>query len=328
MTSTNTPQPSQTIETDDVPTLAYHRLARDGAGYRWWKPLLVGVIGAGLYVGFMIAAFLAVVIVGLLSPGFERIMDGVLLGSGVPDMNDPLVLIPLLVSLALMIPALWLATLIVGTRPVGLLSSVTGRLRWTWLFWCLGAALAINVIAQLVAQFLPGTEEGGEFMYDGGRTLAVLAAALLVVPFQAAAEEYVFRGYLMQTLGGWLRHPAFAILLPVPLFVLGHDYELLGQLDIAVFAIAAGWLSWRTGGLEAAIALHIVTNASIFAFVAFGVADANADDVGIVDLLLSVAVTVATVLVLARLATARKVQRARPSVPEADLQGRAPVTIL
>jgi hypothetical protein len=44
---------------------------------------------------------------------------------------------------------------------------------------------------------------------------------LLLVPLQAAAEEYIFRGYLMQSIGRWLRHPAFAILLPVPLFVLG-----------------------------------------------------------------------------------------------------------
>ncbi|MGO1518228.1 MAG: lysostaphin resistance A-like protein, partial [Arthrobacter sp.] len=241
------------------------------------------------------------------------------------DMNDPFVLIPMLASLALMIPALWLATLILGAKPVGLLSSVVGRLRWTWLLWCLGAALVINVIAQFVAQVLPGTTEAGEFRYDGGTTLALLAAALLVVPFQAAAEEYVFRGYLMQTLGGWLRHPAFAILLPVPLFVIGHDYELLGQIDIAVFAIAAGWLSWRTGGLEAAMALHIVGNASIFVFVAFGVADANADDVGLVDLLLSVAVTVVTVLVLARLSQVRNIQRRRR--PEAVPLGRVPETL-
>ncbi|MDN5813743.1 MAG: CPBP family intramembrane metalloprotease [Micrococcaceae bacterium] len=331
MMSTSTPHPPRTsetaatTETDGTAPLAYHRLARGWAGYRWWKPLLVGVIGAGIYVGFMIAAMLGVVIAGLVSPGFARSMDRVLSGPGLMDMNDPFVLIPMLASLALMIPALWLATLILGAKPVGLLSSVVGRLRWTWLLWCLGAALVINVIAQFVAQVLPGTTEAGEFRYDGGTTLALLAAALLVVPFQAAAEEYVFRGYLMQTLGGWLRHPAFAILLPVPLFVIGHDYELLGQIDIAVFAIAAGWLSWRTGGLEAAMALHIVGNASIFVFVAFGVADANADDVGLVDLLLSVAVTVVTVLVLARLSQVRNIQRRRR--PEAVPLGRVPETL-
>ncbi len=324
MISTSAPHPQQTVETDDASPLAYHRLARGWAGYRWWKPLLVGVIGAGIYVGFLIAALLAVVIVGLLSPGFEGAMEQVVNGPDVMDMNDPLTLVLALGSIILMIPALWLATLVLGAKPVGLLSSVAGRLRWGWLFWCLGAALAINVIAQLVAQFLPGIEEGGEFTYDGGRTLALLAVALVVVPFQAAAEEYVFRGYLMQTLGGWLRHPAFAILLPVPFFVLGHDYELLGQIDIAVFAIAAGWLTWRTGGLEAAMGLHIVGNASIFVFVAFGVADANADDVGVVDLIVSVAVTAITVLVLARLAKARNIQRTRH--PSVVALGRVPET--
>jgi hypothetical protein len=63
-------------------------------------------------------------------------------------------------------------------------------------------------------------------------------------------------------IGRWLRHPAFAILLPVPLFVLGHGYDLLGQIGVGLFAVAAGWLTWRTGGLEAAIALHVVNNLS------------------------------------------------------------------
>jgi hypothetical protein len=36
----------------------------------------------------------------------------------------------------------------------------------------------------------------------------------------------------------------------VPLFVLGHGYDLLGQIGVGLFAVAAGWLTWRTGGLE------------------------------------------------------------------------------
>ncbi|MDF2498717.1 MAG: family intrarane metalloprotease protein, partial [Arthrobacter koreensis] len=62
----------------------------------------------------------------------------------------------------------------------------------------------------------------------------MLLVAVAVVPFQAAAEEYAFRGLLMQVIGSWLRHPAFAILLPVPLFVLGHGYGLVGQIDVAI----------------------------------------------------------------------------------------------
>jgi membrane protease YdiL (CAAX protease family) len=80
----------------------------------------------------------------------------------------------------------------------------------------------------------------------------------------------------MQTIGGWLRHPLFAILLPVPLFVLGHLYDVWGLLDVAVFGVFAAWLTVRTGGLEAAIVVHVVNNASLFALGAFGLIDMNA----------------------------------------------------
>jgi hypothetical protein len=103
---------------------------------------------------------------------------------------------------------------------------------------------------------------------------------LLLVPVQAAAEEYIFRGYLMQSIGRWLRHPAFAILLPVPLFVLGHGYDLLGQIGVGLFAVAAGWLTWRTGGLEAAIALHVVNNLSAFLLSLVGSSPTEHDGTG------------------------------------------------
>ncbi len=80
----------------------------------------------------------------------------------------------------------------------------------------------------------------------------------------------------MQLVGSWLRHPAFAILLPVPLFVLGHGYDVWGAASVGLFAVVAAWLTWRTGGLEAAISLHIVNNLLIFLLGSVAVVDANA----------------------------------------------------
>ena len=79
--------------------------------------------------------------------------------------------------------------------------------------------------------------------------------ALLIVPFQAAAEEFAFRALPMQVFGAWLRNPFWGILLPLPLFVVAHDYNAAGLLGVAAFALAAGVLVWRTGGIEAAIGL-------------------------------------------------------------------------
>lgn len=124
--------------------------------------------------------------------------------------------------------------------------------------------------------------------------------AVVLVPLQSAAEEYVFRGQLMQTIGSWLKRPAFAILLPVPLFVVGHDYDLWGQLDIAVLALAAGWLAWRTGGLEAPIALHLVNNVLFTVMTAFGYADPNSTHGTPTDLAASAATTLFAIAWLVR----------------------------
>ncbi|GAA1354543.1 CPBP family intramembrane metalloprotease [Arthrobacter rhombi] len=315
MTSTHPLDPPRTPSAEPPEPLAYHRLARERPTYRWWRPLAVGATALGFYLALLLVALIGLMIASVLVPGIEQGVDG-FYASETLDLNDPATLVLSLGSIALMLPALWLATRVLGTRPVGLLSSVAGRLRWTWLLWCVAVAILVQLVAQGIFLLLPATGTEATPMYDGGRTLAVLAAALLLVPIQAAAEEYVFRGYLMQSLGGWLRHPAFAILLPIPLFVVGHDYELLGQIDIAVFALAAGWLTWRTGGLEAALALHIVGNTTIFVLVAFGAADANADDLHVGDLLASLAMTAVFVLVITRLAAARGIQRTRrPSAP-------------
>jgi membrane protease YdiL (CAAX protease family) len=286
------------------PALPFHRLSRTSPRYRWWKPLLVGLVGGALYLFTMVLIIVALVVGSLVSPGLQSALDGFFSDPDAWDMNDPFTFTLTMGSIILMLPALLISTRLLGGRPVGLLSSVTGRIRWRWLGLCLGLALAIYTVGHLVF-FAVTALQGEPVVVDTGNPEIPLLLVLVVVlvPLQAATEEYVFRGYLMQTIGGWLRHPAFAILLPVPLFVLGHSYDLLGQVYVGVFAVVAGWLSWRTGGLEAAIALHIVNNAVLSALGSVGLVDPNATDVGVADLVFSLVITVGfalAVLVLAR----------------------------
>jgi membrane protease YdiL (CAAX protease family) len=286
------------------PAQPFHRLNRTASGYRWWKPLLVGLIGAALYLLALLLVIVALIVGGLVSPALQSAVDGFFSDPTTPDLNDPFTFTLTMGSIILMLPALLIATLLLGTRPIGLLSSVAGRIRWRWLGLCLGLALAIYLVGYLVYFALTALRGEPVVVSVGNPGIPLLFVLIvLLVPLQAAAEEYVFRGYLMQTIGGWLRHPAFAILLPVPLFVLGHTYDLLGQIYIGVFAVVAGWLSWRTGGLEAAIALHIVNNAVLSVLGSVGLVDPNATDVGVPDLVFSLVITggfALSVLILVR----------------------------
>lgn len=300
--------------------LAFHRLVFARQRSAWWTPLLVGLLGVALYVVMLVIVVVAMIVVSLSMPGAG---DGLLeLNVEVTfDLTDPLLLAVLLGSIALMLPAYLLASLIVNGRRVGLISSAAGGIRWGWMLVSFAVAVVVAGVVTAISALFPGELEGSEGVIapsENPQFWATLAVILLVIPSQAAAEEYVFRGYLQQAIGRWLRHPAFAILLPVPLFVLGHAYDPLGQTSVAVFAIAAGWMTWRTGGLEAAIALHIVNNLLAFLLGLAGLSDVNASSPGVLSFVVSfvmIAAYAGAIEVLFRRSRHHATLRLTPGVP-------------
>lgn len=269
--------------------LAYHRLGFLRPRAAWWTPLLVGVVGVVLYLAGILLLVVLASVLGVLNPAVEEALATT--GTGVLfDPENPIVLVMGLGTIAVMLPAYALASRIAQGPRVGYLSSAAGRLRWGWLLLCGAIALGVEAaITALATVLLPASElDPATATPDPPLLVAGLVVVILLVPVQAAAEEYVFRGYLMQSIGRWVRRPAFAIILPIPLFVAGHDYDPLGQSSIALFALVARWLSWRTGGLEAAIALHVVNNLAAFALGVFGLSDPNETNVSVESLVVSV----------------------------------------
>lgn len=268
--------------------LAFHRLvfARQRSG--WWTPLVTGLVAVAFYAVLVVILMIGFVVVALNDPSVaERFLA---LGTDAPrfDVTDPVLMSVLLLSIVLMLPAYVLASLVINGRKLGFISSAAGRLRWGWMLLCTAAAVAVGLVLSAATLLLPADpSEAGEVVDPAANPAlwASFAVLLILVPLQSAAEEYIFRGYLMQAIGRWLRHPAFAILLPVPLFVLGHLYDPLGQVSVGVFAVAAGWLTWRTGGLEAAIGIHVVNNLMAFMLALAGLADVNATSPGWVSFL-------------------------------------------
>ena len=269
------PPPAAPVE-DPTP---YHRLFRTVPGYAWWRPLVAAVLfGVFAVVALIVVSIVWIVLAfvtgqvtidDVLSPGFE----GQLLQSAT-DVSNPLSLFLLLASLAVLLPLVPLAMLCVGLRPVGLRHSVTFRLRWGWLLRCAVPALVITVVSTALP-IVVGLATGETFEpvgVDPG-TFALLAVMiLLLTPFQAAAEEYIFRGLIMQTIGAWVRWVPLAIIVSTILFTIGHtQYEIWGALSVAVMGLGFAIVTWRTGGLEAAIVLHVINNVIALLLLASGV---------------------------------------------------------
>jgi membrane protease YdiL (CAAX protease family) len=102
-----------------------------------------------------------------------------------------------------------------------------------------------------------------------GTTVAYLLVIMLTSPLQSAAEEYAFRGYLMQAIGALVGNRWVTLVLTSLLFAIAHGGQNLPLFaDRFLFGLVAGWLVLRTGGLEAGIALHVVNNVVVLALAA------------------------------------------------------------
>jgi membrane protease YdiL (CAAX protease family) len=121
-------------------------------------------------------------------------------------------------------------------------------------------------------------ELGGVDVLGGGSegvasdAAGVIAVTLLTSTFQAAGEEYFFRGYLLQAVGTLVRSSLIAVLVTTVLFTMAHGiwpWESPALfLDRFAFGLVAGLLAVRTGGLEAPIAAHAANNVITFIYAA------------------------------------------------------------
>ncbi|OIH96616.1 MULTISPECIES: CPBP family intramembrane glutamic endopeptidase [unclassified Curtobacterium] len=283
-------------------SVPYHRLPRVDARWRWWRPLVALAFLAGWYlVSQVLIAVAFFVPIGATqgAQGLIDLQDD--LAGGALDPTDPLILSLSLVSLVVLLPGILLAVRIARVGPAGILSSVRFRVRWAWTAWCLLPTLVIAAIMFVVQTGL--FWDGGMITTDGGfawnhdaigqstvslGTLTLtLVLVVALVPFQGAAEEYIFRGFLMQTIGSWIPWriggTVIAVAVSTVVFAVLHipnGYNIWGILDVGSFGLIAAIIVLRTGGLEATVLQHAFNNIMIFVLQAPGWSgiDLSSDD--------------------------------------------------
>jgi membrane protease YdiL (CAAX protease family) len=297
--------------------------------YRWWRPLVAATLAAALY---LVASFVwqeAVLAVIEVVGGVSARTD--LYRAWTDDQQDasnPLVLLFTLGALATMLPAVLVAVRVLRLGSFGRLASVAGRIRWRWLAWCLIPAAVYMAITIGLGLLVPASWQGQDpsTTADAAATPAValtfsVVVIILLVPFQAAAEEFAFRGLGLTLFGSWVRSPVLAILLSTAAFMAAHSYNGWGRIDVGALGLAFAYLTWRTGGLEAGIAGHVLNNVVVFLLAAPVVATTQSDGtpIGAAISVVAAAAYVAMVLWLARrLGRARKgPERSAPGPREA-----------
>lgn len=169
-------------------------------------------------------------------------------------------------AIAALIPLCWLLMSRLHCSPFGRLSSVEGRLRRPFLALCLGIATFIIIGGTVLVTAVQGPRI--EIAPQPGWWGFVTVVAV-VTPWQAAAEEYLFRGYLLQALGSLVSSPWLGATVSSLLFAGLHGTQNPALfVDRFAFGLLASGLVILTGGLEAGIAAHIVNNFGAFTMAA------------------------------------------------------------
>ncbi len=143
--------------------------------------------------------------------------------------------------------------------------SVQPGMRWRYLLICLViAAVVLNASMWLLRW---GTQHWQQPQPDW---LLFLCIIVVTSPVQAAAEEFFFRGYLLQAVGSMAQRAWVGVLFSAVVFAILH-----GSQNPALFAhrlgfgLIAGGLVYLTGGLEASIAAHVMNNVFAFGYAMF-----------------------------------------------------------
>jgi membrane protease YdiL (CAAX protease family) len=247
----------------------YSQLLR-GPRHRWWKPLLTALLTGAIFLGLGVVTVVPPLVAGLVTGVPD--LSGYLIRT-LTELDDlgPVGFVAINLSLVILIPTVMFSVWAVhGVRP-RFTTSVTGGFRWGWMRRCLLVVVPVWV-AYVGFTLLVDQPSGSPPAYWG----ALLVIVVLMTPFQAAGEEYFFRGWIMQVLGSWFRRPVVGLVVTTVvstvLFSAAHgslDPWILGS--IGCLAVAGCLATWRTGGLEAAIAMHAVNNVlAFFAAILFG----------------------------------------------------------
>jgi uncharacterized protein len=232
-----------------------------GESYVWWRSVAGAVFGISLFLLVTMVVSQALVMLSwATTAGNEPYRDYFAKAFA---FETPLGMLAVNLGLATLIPIAWVLMAMLHQMLPRWLSSVQPRIRWRYLFGCLAiAAVVLNgvmLLSTTVGEPLSIHPQKGFWGF--------LVVIVLTSPIQAAAEEIFFRGYLLQALGSLVPRAWFGVVVSSVVFALLHGTQNLPLfVDRLAFALLAGLLVWRTGGLEAGIAAHVINNVFAYTF--------------------------------------------------------------
>jgi uncharacterized protein len=241
-------------------------LAKQGKN-QWWR-YLIGVL----------SILLVWLVIGTIAAAIALVFF--LVGSGVPIdriMNDqaafeqwlktPTIGAYVVVNLQFifLIAATFMVVKWLHQRPIGTLISGRRSPNWSRIwsgFWVWGLLLALF---QVPLYFL--NPQSFQWTFEPQYWVILVAIALILTPIQTSAEEFFFRGYLLQGKGLLLRNRLALCLISGIIFALPHflnpemarDPVLMG-LNYLGMGIFFAYITLRDQSLDLALGVHAANN--------------------------------------------------------------------
>ncbi|MBQ7928664.1 MAG: CPBP family intramembrane metalloprotease [Methanobrevibacter sp.] len=228
-------------------------------GYAWYKPIIVFILAS--IIMFVVGVLMSLVTSLVFGLDFLKFV----FGGGIDGLNSAMPIIFSDLLIFMFVPGLYLASKIVNDRPFSSYASSRGG----WNFKLYLKALIIPVILFVIFQYIDLTINGAN---AGTSQVSILFLIVLfiTIPLQSIAEEFMFRGILMQTLGSWFKIPILAVIIQAIIFALAHGYNSFGFVEMIVSGLVFGFFAWKTNGIEVSSALHTANNFCVGFFVMLG----------------------------------------------------------
>lgn len=169
-------------------------------------------------------------------------------------------------------PGIWIAVRFIMKRRFLSIITPNQSLNWKRIFFGFGTYVVLMFVAGLI-DFLIHPDRFTLQEFHASRFLLLLAAAVLLVPIQTSAEEFLFRGFLLQFAG---KLTANAVVLTV---IIGGLFGVLhfGNPEMENGALWAGigyvtigmiwtFITVKTGSLEMSLGGHAANNMFLFIF--------------------------------------------------------------
>jgi len=142
----------------------------------------------------------------------------------------------------------------------------SGRIRWNRFF--ISGAVWMILSAAYLFIYLKADPSNFRLENTSGTLLILIIVTIALIPFQAAFEEVLFRGYLMQGFAVLARNRWFPILMTSVLFGLMHSFnpevkefgfgDMMAQY--VLFGLIFGVVTIVDDGIEAAAGAHASNN--------------------------------------------------------------------